>query len=214
MKIRTYKDFLVLLNIAFNRLVGYIPGFKFIRETGNTQVPISFNFWFKQKVLGYNRFAYWPLHQTSIVSNPQNVLAGIETSPGIMPGCYIQAIGKIYIGDYTQIASNVGIISANHNPYDNRNHIVKEIHIGKYCWIGMGAIILPGVVLGDFTIIGAGSVVTKSFEEGYCIIGGNPATVIKKLDKEKCVFHRSKFEYNGYIPSHKFEKYRKKYLNL
>ena len=131
-----------------------------------------------------------------------------------MPWCYIQAIGKIYIGDYTQIAPKVGIISANHDLYDNRNHLPSEVKIGKYCWIGMGAVILPGVVLGDYTIVGAGAIVTKSFPEGYCVIGGNPAKLLKSLEKEKCVFHRSEFEYNGYIPTKDFEEFRSKNLDI
>ncbi len=64
--------------------------------------------------------------------------------------------------------------------YDTRKHQVGEVRIGKYSWIG----ILPNVVLGDFTVVGAGSVVTKSFQDGYCVIAGNPARIIKKLNFE------------------------------
>ena len=59
----------------------------------------------------------------------------------------------------------------------------KSIIIGDNCWIGAGAIILPGVSLGDHIIVAAGSVVTKSFEDNDQIIGGNPAQFIKKLSK-------------------------------
>ena len=38
------------------------------------------------------------------------------------------------------------------------------------------------LALGNYTIVGAGAVVTKSFEEGYCVIAGNPAKIIKKLN--------------------------------
>lgn len=188
--------------------------FNFIYETSKTQTPISIKIWFNQKVLGYNKDVYWQVHKSSIVVCSQNIYAGIETAPGLMPGCYIQGIGKIYIGDYTQIAANVGIISANHDLYDNRKHLPTVVKIGKYCWIGMGAIILPGVELGDYTIVAAGSVVTKSFPDGYCVIGGNPAKLIKSLEKEKCVFHKSEYEYNGYIPATKFEDFRKKHLTV
>lgn len=203
----------ISLRIA-GKLLSFIPYFSFLRETANTQTPISISMWYKQRILGYNRYVYWPVHFTSIVSGSQNVYAGIETCPGYMPGCYIQAIGKIYIGDYTQIAANVGMISSNHELHDNRKHIVKNIKIGKYCWIGMGVIILPGVELGDYTIVGAGSIVSKSFPDGYCVIAGNPAKFIKAIDKDKCVFHKSEFEYNGYIRSDRFQEYRNKYLNV
>ena len=173
--------------------------------------------WFRQRVLGINRFVYWPLHPASTFRGDfRNVYCGVETSPGYSAGCYIQAIGKIYIGDYTQIGPNVGIISANHDPRDNRDaaHIPSVVRIGEYCWIGMNAVILPGVTLGDFTVVGAGAVVTRSFPDGYCVIGGNPARLIRKLDPVQCVRHRSRYEYNGFFPSKKFETYRKRELNV
>jgi len=183
-------------------------------ETSYSQTPVKFKMWFYQRVLGFNKEAYWPMHFTSIVTGVKNIYAGIDTSPGYMPGCYIQGIGKIYIGDYSQISSNVGIITANHDIYDTRKHEVKSVVIGKYCWIGMNSMILPGVELGDFTIVGAGSVVTKSFSEGYCIIAGNPARVIKKIDKEKCKPFKNDYEYHGYLNTHEFNEYKDKYLNV
>lgn len=199
---------------TFNHLVSALPYFRFIRETQDTQTPATFATWFHQRVLGHNRTAYWPVSPDSVVSYPQNIYAGIETSPGLMPGCYIQGMGKIYIGDYTQIAPNVGIISANHDLYDNRRHVAGEVRIGKYCWLGMASLVLPGVVLGDYTVVGAGSVVTRSFEAGYCVIAGNPARVIKELDRDRCVFHKSRYEYNGYLPAHRFEAFRNRHLNV
>lgn len=189
-----------------------MPYFRFVKETRYTQVPITLKTWFIQKVLGFNKDAYWPVHHSSKVNQYKNIVIGVETSPGYEPGCYIQGIGKVFIGDYTQIAQNVGIISANHDVYDSNEYVKKSVRIGSYCWIGMNAVILPGVELGDFTIVGAGSVVTKSYPEGHCIIGGNPAKIIKHLEKDKCIPHKSDMEYNGYIKSDKFDVFRKKKL--
>lgn len=204
----------ILPNFLLRRILHRFSKFKFFAETQDTQTPITFDIWYNQKIKGHCRAAYFPVHPTSTVINSTNIYCGIETSPGLSAGNYIQAIGKIFIDDYTQIAPNVGIISSNHDLYDNRKHIISSVKIGKYCWLGMGAIILPGVCLGHYTIVAAGAVVTKSFEEGYCVIGGNPAKLIKKLEKEKCVFHKSAFEYHGYIASHEFNLFRKQNLNI
>jgi acetyltransferase-like isoleucine patch superfamily enzyme len=76
----------------------------------------------------------------------------------------------------------------------------------------MGVVVLPGVELGDFTVVGASAVVTKSFPEGHCVIGGNPARVIRLLDPGKCVRHKSAFEYHGYIKARDFENFSKKHI--
>ena len=100
-------------------------------------------------------------------------------------GCYFQNFAaKIVIGKGSYIAPNVGLVTANHVLTDLEQHQPgKDIVLGKNCWIGMNSTVLPGVVLGDHTVVGAGSVVTKSFPEGWQVIAGNPAKVIRKLEK-------------------------------
>lgn len=155
---------------------------------------------------------YWPVHPRSEVSAPDNIYVGINTNAGTRPGCYIQGFGGIYLGDYVRMANNVGIISGNHDFYNHLTHTGKEVRIGDYSWIGMGAVILPGVILGPRTIVGAGSVVTKSFPDGFCIIAGNPARLIKTLDKEKFVPTRYRAEFYGFIPRDKFIKFARRHL--
>jgi len=198
------------------KLLRIIPYFKFLFQTSTYQNSVDWKFWFKQKILnkGRNIEAYWPVHPTSQVYDAQNILIGIDAYPGIMKGCYIQGKGGIEIGDYTQIAPNVVIVSANHDVYDLRKHIEAKVSIGKYCWLGAGCKIMPGVTLGDFTIVGAGAVVTKSFPNGHLIICGVPAKKIKDLEKEKCVRYELEPKFYGYISEAKFDKYRKKYLNV
>ncbi len=140
-----------------------------------------------RKILQLNGDTPWALHHTSRVIAPENITRGINVYPGDSPGNYIEASNGIFIGDYTNIGPNVGLISANHNLIDNSKHTpAPSIRIGRFCWIGMNAVVLPGIVLGDFTIVGAGAVVTHSYEEGYVVIAGNPAVVIKQLDKTAC----------------------------
>ncbi len=191
-----------------------VPLLRAVRETRGTQTPVTLQMWFLQKVVGFNRHAYWPMHFTSKVGNVANIYAGIDTAPGWSPGCYIQGGGKTVIGDYTQIGPNVGIISSNHDVHDSRRHVAREVLIGKYCWIGMGAVVLPGAILGDFTVVGAGAVVTKQFPEGHCVLAGNPARVVKQLDWAECVPFRNEHEYHGYIPAPQFAEFRRHNLRV
>ena len=131
-----------------------------------------------------NKGIPWPVSWKMTVFHPEN----IEFDPSDLHifhtyGTYFQAVdGKIKIGKGTWIAPNVGLITANHDRNDLSKHLPgMDIILGKNCWIGMNAVILPGVNLGDNTIVGAGAVVTKSFPEGHCTIGGVPA---KKLSND------------------------------
>lgn len=204
-----------ILSLPYLLLVS-IPYFKFIRNTKNEEPCIDFRTWFIQKILGFNKHAYWPMHHSSIVSYPLNVYVGKNTNPGQNPGCYIHAVNKIYIGDYTQIAPNVGLMSGNHDLFDYRKQVQTSnpIKIGKHCWLGMGVVIMPEVELGDFTIVGAGAIVTKSFPEGHCIIVGNPARKIKDLDINSCKYFQTENPYNGYIHPSKFEMFRQQKLHI
>lgn len=94
------------------------------------------------------------------------------------------ARGGITIGDHVRIAANVQLISNNHDPYDLNVLTCKPVEIGAYAWIGAGATVLPGVRVGRHAVIGAASVVTKDVPD-YAVAVGNPARVIKMLDKDK-----------------------------
>lgn len=190
----------------------FFPFYKNYKRFLNSQTSkVSFSqyckFW-----LSRDKRIYWPVSKNSELTHPNNIYVGINSKVGIRPGIYIQGNGGIYIGDYVTISPNCGIISGNHSPQNHIIHINKEIRIDDYCWIGMNSMILPGVHLGPRTVVGAGSVVTKSFPDGYCVIGGNPAKMIKELDKDSFVPTKLPEEYYGFIPKEKFEKFAKKHL--
>lgn len=137
------------------------------------------NFFF-QKLMGVNKEVPFMVHYTSIVSKTVVIGRGVAKYFANSGGFYIQGINTIYIGDDTIFAPGVKIISANHDNDDYSRHIKqKPIRIGKNCWIGANAVVLPGVELGDNVIVGTGAVVTKSFPSNL-IIGGVPAQIIKK----------------------------------
>ena len=98
--------------------------------------------------------------------------------------CVFLDCAEIIIGDNCDIAPNVQIYTVNHpiNPIERNSgiNIAKPVKIGARCWIGGGAIILPGVEIGEGSTIGAGSVVTKSIPPG-CLAVGNPCKVVRKI---------------------------------
>ena len=101
----------------------------------------------------------------------------------IGPRCYVECKGGVEIGDGSILSSRVTILSSTHDyrssvsvPYGGPD-VLRQVSIGKAVWIGYGAMILPGVRLGDGCIVGAGAVVAKDVDPG-CIVAGNPARVV------------------------------------
>ena len=92
--------------------------------------------------------------------------------------CVILDVVEVTIGDKTQIAPGVQILTADHprSPEVRASGLEfgRPIHIGRNVWIGGGAIILPGVTIGDDAIVGAGSIVTRDVASGVTVVG-NPA---------------------------------------
>lgn len=102
----------------------------------------------------------------------------------INSGMLAMARGGITIEDEARIAANVQLITNNHDPYDLDILPCKPILICKSAWIGAGATILPGVRVGKHAVVGAAAVVTKDVPD-YAVAVGNPAKVVKMLEKER-----------------------------
>ena len=93
----------------------------------------------------------------------------------------------IYVGDYTMFGPGVTVATAGHpiQPDLRRRGMQYNapVRIGKNCWIGAGAIILPGVTIGDNVVIGAGSVVTKDIPSDVVAVG-NPCRVLRPVGEK------------------------------
>jgi maltose O-acetyltransferase len=94
--------------------------------------------------------------------------------------CVILDVVEVVIGDGTQIGPGVQILTADHprHPAERASGLEfgRPIRIGRNVWIGGGALILPGVTIGDDALVGAGSVVTRDVPPGATVVG-NPARV-------------------------------------
>lgn len=89
----------------------------------------------------------------------------------------------IFIGDDVSLAGN-NFVLTHSNPYPHFKNtfdsFVAPVIIGNGAWISIGATLLPGCSVGDFSVIAAGSVVSKPIPEKV-IAGGIPAKVIKDV---------------------------------
>ena len=102
----------------------------------------------------------------------------------------------IFVGDYTMFGPNVTVATAGHPILPELREKVYQynfpVTIGRNCWIGAGAIILPGVTIGDNTVIGAGSVVTKDIPANVVAVG-NPCRVLREIsDRDKEFYYKDK----------------------
>ncbi|WP_047130078.1 sugar O-acetyltransferase [Xanthomonas arboricola] len=99
--------------------------------------------------------------------------------------CVILDVCEVSIGEGTQVGPAVQFYAADH-PRDAAGRASglefgRPIRIGRNVWIGGGAIILPGVSIGDDAVIGAGAVVTRDVPAGATALG-NPARVRASRD--------------------------------
>lgn len=92
--------------------------------------------------------------------------------------CVVLDVVSVVIGDGTQLGPGVQLLAADHprDPAVRAQGLEngKPIRIGRNVWIGGGAIVLPGVTIGDDAIIGAGAVVTRNVPARATAVG-NPA---------------------------------------
>ena len=125
------------------------------------------------------------LDKTSYIMPPMQIDFGCQMRIG--KGVFVNhsltcmAAGGITIDDGVMIGPNVRIVTDNHD-LDNRMVLrCKPVHIRRNAWIGVGAIILPGVTVGENAVVAAGAVVTKDVAPNT-IVGGNPAKLIKNIE--------------------------------
>ncbi len=127
-----------------------------------------------------------PVDETFAMFPPFSTDCGKNITIGknvfINSGCRFQDQGGITLGDGALIGHNVVMATLNHDfaPEKRGTMHPAPIVIGRNVWIGSNATILPGITIGDGAIIAAGAVVTKNVPENT-VVGGVPATVIKKI---------------------------------
>jgi acetyltransferase-like isoleucine patch superfamily enzyme len=117
-----------------------------------------------------------------------------------MNAAFLMAEERIEIGSHCLISWNVAIADSDFHPLDSVQRRVDAealapffenrpprpalrsapISIGDNVWIGMNAVILKGVTIGENSVVAAGSVVTKAVPANV-VVAGNPASIMRQL---------------------------------
>lgn len=107
-------------------------------------------------------------------------------------GCTFVDDTHIYVGDHTMLGPNVIVAAAGHPILPELREQAYQynapVRIGKNCWIGAGAVIVPGVTIGDNTVIGAGSIVTKDIPSNVVAVG-NPCRVLREINDHDKIYY-------------------------
>lgn len=104
---------------------------------------------------------------------------------------HIDCTGGVYIDEFTTVAGVRSQILSHSVDVNLSKQLAGPVHIGKYCFIGTASIILMGAELPDYSILGAGAILNKKYSTPYQLYAGNPARMIKELNKENSkYFHR------------------------
>ncbi len=189
-----FKIFMRMTKVDYGKNL-LLKGVPVIFNKGGARLVIGDNVTIKSSFLSNLVGLY---SRTIIVTRCPGARIVIGDNVGIS-GATIYGRKKIVIGSRTCIGGNAKILDNDFHPIEAeaRNRLLsdenggdsdcipaKEIIIGKDCFIGCNAIILKGTVLGDGCVVGAGAVVSGKFESG-CVIAGNPARVIRRLEPRR-----------------------------
>lgn len=109
-----------------------------------------------------------------------------------MSGSVLCAAKEISVGARTLLGANCRIVDTDFHPLEAEMRRCDRaagagcapVNIGADCFVGMGALILKGTVLGDGCVVGAGAVVSGKFEPNT-LIAGNPARAVRNLLEDR-----------------------------
>lgn len=166
-----------------------VNGAPSIQIARGAMVAIRDNVVLNSRNRGYHVAMYSPV---KLLADQPGAIISIGENTQVYGSC-CHAFNSITIGKNCLIAANTNIFDAHGHKLsfdDVSNRIrtkctppeAEPVIIGDNVWIGLNSIILPGTIIGDGSIIAAGSVVTREVPT-MCIVGGNPARVLRTYEE-------------------------------
>ena len=98
----------------------------------------------------------------------------------INEGCFLYITGGLLIGENVSVSAGVWMVTGTHDMNDPQfPDDYRPIVIGNHAWIGVRAILLAGITIGEGAVVMAGAVVTRDVPP-YAVVGGVPARVVSQ----------------------------------
>lgn len=123
-------------------------------------------------------------NKIDLIGDYHNLVLGDNSE--INYGVFLLAKDFIFLGKNSTLAYKATILTSSNpnSPYNELSELypkkIAPVKIGDNVWIGAGAIILPGVTIGDYSVVAAGAVVNRNVPSGV-LVAGIPARIIKKI---------------------------------
>lgn len=147
---------------------------------------------------GVSLISSWRRATAAALNHPTRLrVFGPGACIDIGPGCQLSGASitarstAIRLGRQVMLGPNCVIVDSDfHAPWPPEARATapglerdRPVRIGDYAWLGMNCLVLKGVTIGEGALVGAGSVVTRDVPP-FCLAGGAPARVLKRLDGE------------------------------
>jgi len=158
-------------------------------------VDYIFNAWFeiRRRIRRIHAFLLFPhknlrLYGKATFLKKKNITIGVGCS--VNHNVFIQGRQKVVLGNYVTLSPGVmildgGVVEADiYNRVKEKRHYSKPVIIQDHVWVCSGAIILPGVTIGEQAIVAAGSVVTMDVPARW-VVAGAPAKPIREIRNEQ-----------------------------
>lgn len=148
---------------------------------------------FKRIFIG-KRVRIFPGARIEVIDKNSSIV--FEDNISIGQNFHITSGGNLVIGKNTTFAENIMITNIDHDYQEinkhilEQSHIINETKISENCFIGYGAVIQAGTILGKQCIVGANAVVRGTFPD-YCVIVGAPARIVKRYDDQRCIWKKT-----------------------
>lgn len=105
---------------------------------------------------------------------------------------FVDCSNTVSIGEFSTVAGARSQILTHAIDLRHNVQASSATHIGRYCFVGTGSILLKGAKLPDHSVLAAGSTLARAFDEPYTLYSGVPAAAVKSLDKDYAYFSRTR----------------------